>query len=424
MFRRKYQIARRRVDFFLFLRYNIIRMLQKCYNGYRNVTASEYERNVWWIMYIRLIMACAAMLLSLLCFDGVGADDVNYIAAEEKATAVYTETETAWDACGEDSQEAVIEAAAEGVLFMPMAARYTEPVSVPLMSSVGDDSDSTGDASDDRAAVSAAKDYEICILEDGGILYPDRFAKDPGAMAEYLAECERQEVLRRAEAQARRRKAEWAAEQRRIAEEKRRAEEKEAALRAACPGYDDAFVATLTEEEQAEARWFYEQGYVFYRQNWSSVKDAEYGDCGFGQCGCGPTCVAAIISNLAGVPVDPEEMRVYGLSVGSWLPSGGTTYGFLIETAKKYGITATQIYAGDKNALFEALRDENKLVLATMGPGDFTLGAHFMLFRGITDEGKILIADSYSFENSVKEWDYDVLYSQLKTGYWIFEKTN
>ena len=37
---------------------------------------------------------------------------------------------------------------------------------------------------------------------------------------------------------------------------------------------------------------------------------------------------------------------------------------------------------------------------------------------------KILIADSYSFEHSVKEWDYDVLYSQLKTGYWIFEKTN
>ena len=148
-----------------------------------------------------------------------------------------------------------------------------------------------------------------------------------------------------------------------------------------------------------------------------------YGNEGFGLCGCGPTCVAAIISNLAGVPVDPEEMRVYGLSVGSWLPSGGTTYGFIIETAKKYGITATQIYAGDKESLFAALKDENKLVLATMGPGDFTLGAHFMLFRGVTDEGKILIADSYSYEYSTMEWDYDYLYAQLKSGYWIFEKT-
>ena len=223
-------------------------------------------------------------------------------------------------------------------------------------------------------------------------------------------------------------------EQRRIAEQKRKAAEakqkaveekaaKEAALKAACPGYDAEFVATLTAEEQAEARYFYEQGFVFYRQNWSVLDDAEYGNEGFGLCGCGPTCLAAIISNLAGVPVDPEEMRVYGLSVGSWLPSGGTTYGFIIETAKKYGITATQIYAGDRESLFAALKDENKLVLATMGPGDFTYGAHFMLFRGITDEGKILIADSYSYEYSTMEWDYEYLYAQLKNGYWIFEKT-
>lgn len=197
----------------------------------------------------------------------------------------------------------------------------------------------------------------------------------------------------------------------------------EQALAEACPGYDAEFIATLTEEEQAEARYFYEQGYVFYRQNWSVLDDAEYGNEGFGLCGCGPTCVAAIISNLAGVPVDPEEMRVYGIKHGSWLPSGGTTFYFMTSTPARYGITATQIHTSDKDALFEALRCENKLVLATMGPGDFTLGAHFMLFRGVTDEGKILIADSYSFEHSVMEWDYEILYAQLKKspGYWIFE---
>ena len=368
-------------------------------------------------MYIRLLIAFAAMLLSLLCFDGVGADGVNDIAAEERALCVQEEASFA--SLPEETQEAVIEAVGEGVMFMPMAGRSLDYTPMPL-SSVG--GRSVEDA--DTVCADAEKNYQSCVLDDGEILFCGRFVKEEGAMARMIAEQKALEEQRRIEAERRRIEAERAAEQRRIAEEKRRAAEKEAELRAACPGYDDAFVATLTKEEQAEARWFYEQGYVFYRQNWSSVKDAPYGDCGFGQCGCGPTCIAAIISNLAGVPVDPEEMRVYGLSVGSWLPSGGTTYGFLIETAKKYGITATQIYAGDKNALFEALKDENKLVLATMGPGDFTLGAHFMLFRGITDEGKILIADSYSFEHSVKEWDYDVLYSQLKTGYWIFEKTN
>ena len=58
-----------------------------------------------------------------------------------------------------------------------------------------------------------------------------------------------------------------------------------------------------------------------------------------------------------------------------------------------------------------------------MGPGEFTLGSHFMLFYGITDDDKILIADSYSFENSTMEWDYDRLYKQLKSGYWVYEYT-
>ncbi|MBQ7982157.1 MAG: C39 family peptidase, partial [Clostridia bacterium] len=222
-----------------------------------------------------------------------------------------------------------------------------------------------------------------------------------------------------AAAEARERAAEAA--RRRIEQERRKQLAEEAAKRAACPGYDAEYVASLTEEEQAEAEYFYEQGYVFFRQNWSVTKDAYYGNEGFGQCGCGPTCVAAIISNLAGIPVTPEDMRLYGLEHGSWLADAGTTYDFMITTPAQYGIKATQIYASDKEALYEALADGDKLVLATMGPGDFTLGAHFMLFRGVTEDGKILIADSYSFEYSVMEWDYDDLYAQLKNGYWVYE---
>ncbi|MBR5870360.1 MAG: C39 family peptidase [Clostridia bacterium] len=332
--------------------------------------------------FYRLMVAAMAMFLSLLCFDSVGVVETNDIAAEELTPAARMAVFAAEE----------FEVIGEGVLPELMAGCSAQAAFGPAI-----DTEAAGEVAPDAIIRAEAR----------------RRAEEQKRI-----EAERKAAE---EAEKRRIAAEREAEKRRIAEEKAA---KEAALRAACPGYDDAFVATLTAEEQAEARYFYEQGYVFYRQNWSVLKNAPYGDCGFGQCGCGPTCVAAIISNLAGVPVDPEEMRVYGLSVGSWLSTGGTTYGFLISTAQKYGISATQIYAGDRESLFAALRDENKLVLATMGPGDFTLGAHFMLFRGITDEGKILIADSYSFEHSVKEWDYDELYAQLKTGYWIFSREN
>ncbi len=344
--------------------------------------------------YIRLVAAFVAMVLSVICFESAD------------TAAVHSQRTSQPEAAAVDAQTGSTAASA--------VWEYGECTQTPASPCTS-------------AALMRTEEYYVY---DDSALPISAEAHDYSAPVLTVAEIETREAERLAEKE--RLRAEE--EQRRIAEQKRLAAEakrkaaeakaaKEAALRAACPGYDAEFVATLTKEEQAEARYFYEQGFVFYRQNWSVLNDQPYGNEGFGLCGCGPTCIAAVISNLAGVPVDPEEMRVYGLSVGSWVPSGGTSYGFLIETAKKYGITTTQIYSSDKEALFEALRDDNKLVLATMGPGDFTYGAHFMLFRGITDEGKILIADSYSYEYSTMEWDYDYLYAQLKTGYWIFEKT-
>ena len=356
--------------------------------------------------HIRMLLACAAVLLSWLCFGGE-------MPVREHTAAIIEEEQTAeTEVLTEETVDAVMEAVGCGVMYTPMAGRHLEDMPLPLPETEDGADEETTEVPD------GASDAEFfCLTEEAAHKIN---LKSRESQTE-IEERERQEELLRIREQKRRSREAKAARERKIAEQKAA---KEAALREACPGYDSDFIATLTKEEQAEARYFYEQGFVYYRQNWSVLDDAEYGNEGFGLCGCGPTCLAAVISNLAGVPVDPEEMRVYGLKVGSWLPTGGTTYGFLIETAKKYGITCTQIYAGDKEALFAALRDENKLVLATMGPGDFTLGAHFMLFRGITDAGKILISDSYSYEYSTMEWDYDDLYAQLKTGYWIFEKTN
>ena len=352
------------------------------------------------MLYMRAFLAAAAFLTSLVCFvlSGGDGEEVRTSVAQD-AQLRSAETEAVTDA---ETVEAVLEAvgtitdymAPRGIDDLPMVAILPE-----------EDGSALQDACEEKVT-----EVECCLPDNDTLPCEDR--------EQFILALKKQEAERRRAEERRLEREKRLAEQRRIAAEKAA---REAALANACPGYDAAFVATLTPEEQAEARHFYEQGFVFYRQNWSSIKDAYYGNDGFGQCGCGPTCTAAIISNLAGVPVDPEEMRTYGLSVGSWLEGSGTTYGFIIETAKKYGIEAYQIYSSDKESLFEALRDENKLVLATMGPGDFTLGAHFMLFRGITDQGKILIADSYSYAFSVREWDYEYLYAQLKNGYWIFE---
>ena len=155
-------------------------------------------------MYIRLLVACAAMLLSLLCFDGIGADDVNDIAAEEEASFLSLSAET---------QEAVIEAVGEGVMFTPMAGRSLDYTPMPLTSVGGSVADT------DKTRTDAEKNYQSCVLDDGEILFGGRFEKEEGAMARMIAEQKALEERRRIEAERRRIEAERAAEQRRIAEE-------------------------------------------------------------------------------------------------------------------------------------------------------------------------------------------------------------
>lgn len=361
------------------------------------------------MIQFRITAAILALLAALVCFGCAGLD-----AAEESLAAESVSDQTPVTV-SETVAEEIIEVYAQGSLATPMAARYLDDT--PLIFAEDASADDTAEAAPALSYAELLLDDTVWIADEDAVLLAAEYLEDRAIDDRMEEAARRAQAI--AEAEARERAA--VAARRRLEQERRKQLAAEEAKRAACPGYSPEYAALLTAEERAEAEYFYEQGYVFFRQNWSVTKDAYYGNEGFGQCGCEPTCVAAIISNLAGIPVTPEDMRIYGLEHGSWLADVGTTYDFMISTPAKYGIRATQIYASDKDALYEALADGDKLVLATMGPGDFTLGAHFMLFRGVTEDGKILIADSYSFEYSVKEWDYDDLYAQLKNGYWVYE---
>ncbi len=358
------------------------------------------------MIQIRLSLLCA--LLAVICFTAghaytdaaeTGMNPSLFHAPETETTENTTPIEPA-------IEEALAWAEAEGMLREPMSIRYLDDTPIPFP-----EEPEPGIPQHDPAPA------DIVVTMDGGTEAHDC----------YLQEKQLQEKIAEMQAEIAKRKQTQAEQERRarIARQKaakRRAEaEKKAALAAACPGYNPAYVATLTKEEQAECAAFYEQGYVFFRQNCSVMKDLPYGDDGFGQCGCGPTVTAALIANLAGEPVTPEDMRRLAIDTHAYIPNVGTTYNFIMVTTAAYGIKATNVTS--KEAVCDALK-AGKLVLATMGPGDFTLGAHFMLYRGITDDGKILVADSYSYELSAKEWEWDTLAEQLKNGYWVFEKNS
>jgi hypothetical protein len=50
--------------------------------------------------------------------------------------------------------------------------------------------------------------------------------------------------------------------------------------------------------------------------------------------------------------------------------------------------------------------------LYTPRRGHFTGGGHFIVLRGVTADGKILVADPGSYSRSEKEWDLSIILNE------------
>ena len=55
---------------------------------------------------------------------------------------------------------------------------------------------------------------------------------------------------------------------------------------------------------------------------------------------------------------------------------------------------------------------QGKLVVAIMSKGHFTSSGHFIVLRGITKEGKVLVADPASLKRSNQEWDISIILNE------------
>lgn len=93
--------------------------------------------------------------------------------------------------------------------------------------------------------------------------------------------------------------------------------------------------------------------------------------------------------------------------------------------AKQYHLKCKGI-GKNRLALSQALA-EKKLVVAIMAKGHFTNGGHYIVLRGMTSDGKILVADCGSKARN-KAWDFNIVYNEARSGadaggpFWIISK--
>lgn len=83
-------------------------------------------------------------------------------------------------------------------------------------------------------------------------------------------------------------------------------------------------------------------------------------------------------------------------------------------TAQAYGLEAEPLKEQTPEALRDALLS-GKMLVALMGPGHFTNNGHFILLRGVTLSGTILVADPNSQERSLCEWDPQLILDELSS---------
>ena len=144
-----------------------------------------------------------------------------------------------------------------------------------------------------------------------------------------------------------------------------------------------------------------------------------YGSDCIGITGCGPTCLAMAGFYLTGDErFNPEEIAEFAWENGYYEKGYGSSWTLISEGGVKLGLDVTEIPLVKKR-MTDNLEVGNPIILA-MGKGDFTSSGHYIVLTGLED-GKFVVNDPNSRENSEKRWSYEELEHQIRN-IWVIRE--
>ena len=145
-------------------------------------------------------------------------------------------------------------------------------------------------------------------------------------------------------------------------------------------------------------------------QRWGYEK---YGSDMIAITGCGPTCVAMVGYYLTGdaETFDPAAVAAFSEKNGYYASGYGSSWTLISEGAVSLGLDVTEIPLVEKR-MKDNLEVGNPIICA-MGAGDFTTTGHYIVIVGLED-GKFVVNDPNSRENSGKLWSYEQIQGQIR----------
>lgn len=153
---------------------------------------------------------------------------------------------------------------------------------------------------------------------------------------------------------------------------------------------------------------------VYFDQTDEARSGQMYGTDPLGTHGCGPTAMAMAVSSLTGGLVDPEDMAALCVKRGYWCKGHGSYLSMVQGVAEAYGLDCAPVDLKDldEDDLYQRL-STGDIFVALMTKGHFTKGGHFILLRGATLGGEILVADPASRDRSLIPWDLSLILDEL-----------
>ena len=151
---------------------------------------------------------------------------------------------------------------------------------------------------------------------------------------------------------------------------------------------------------------------VYYNQTEEPWASQPYGRDDISGYGCGPTSMAMLVSSLTQTRIDPAQMSAWAVQQGFWARRSGSYLSIVQGTAAAYGLEASAFDERTADAVVRELAAGHMFV-ALMGPGHFTSRGHFIILRGVTLGGEVLVADPASTDRSLTTWDAQLILDEL-----------
>ncbi|MDR1330096.1 MAG: C39 family peptidase [Oscillospiraceae bacterium] len=166
---------------------------------------------------------------------------------------------------------------------------------------------------------------------------------------------------------------------------------------------------------------------VYYNQTDARWGGQAYGKTGtIARSGCGPTALAIAVASLVDDSVTPIEVARWSADNGYYAEGSGSYRSLIPDGGEHYGLTVTGLGLDAEQAV-ESLK-QGKLVIAIMAKGHFTKQGHFIVLRGVTTDGNILVADPASVKRSGQTWPLSLIVNEAKRSsgsggpFWSLEK--